>query len=398
MRHFFSLPTVYIFFLILTIIVGTFIPRLLAYLPPFAGLVLTALYFLKEKKLFEIDKTTFLFLISVVSWSALSALWSFNAEFSMERSIKIAIILFPVFLLWSLTPKIQIENINQFTKIIVCIFAGLVFLLTLEKYFGHPVTEYIFGHDFQEHKSNRSFTVLALMAMPILFLIQKTNWPQKKLIQFIMILFVGTAMTQTISQTAQLCFIIGLIFMYLLPPSKVIIKLFFMGLIILTIALPFAIKPIKNAMSPENVMSNSLLREASIVHRFEIWEYSVDMTFEKPLFGNGIGSLRFMKSDKWMTYQKSDQALHSHNVILQLWVEFGVVGALMMIAFLTISLKKMLRVEDAHQRRIYFTTYATIISCIMTGYGLWQSWHLGMIMFIVILALFVANQCNTVKK
>jgi len=392
MRHFLILPTLYIFFLIITIIVGTFIPRLLAYLPPFAGLFFTAIYFLKEKKFFSIDKTTFLFLIAVVSWAALSTLWSFNAEFSMERSIKIAFIILPAFLLWSLTSKIQIENINQFTKILVCVFSGIVFCLTLEKYFGHPVTEYIFGRDFQEHKSNRSFTVLALLAIPVLFLIQKTNWPQKKPIQFIMILFVGTAMTQTISQTAQLCFIIGLILMYLLPPSKIMIKLFFVSLIILTIALPFAIKPVKNAMSPENVMSNSLLREASIVHRFEIWEYSVDMAFEKPILGNGIGSLRFMTSKEWMTYQRSDKALHSHNVILQLWVEFGVIGALMMIAFLIISMKKMLRVEDTHQRRIYFTTYVTILSCIMTGYGFWQSWHLGMIMFLAVLALFVARQ------
>lgn len=397
-RHFFSFPVLFCFFLINAIILGFLIPRLMAYLPAISGLCLSIIYLLKEKKFFNIDKSVFLFLIGITSWITLSAIWSFNSEFSVERSIKVALILFPAFLFWSIAPKIIIENINQFAKVAICIFSALILFLTIEKYFDHPVTELFLNQEVQPHKSNRSFVILALLATPFLFLVKKTNWPQKKLIELALIIVVGTALTQTISQTAQLSFIIGLIFIYLIPPSKILIKCFFIGLIILTIALPFSIKPIKNAITPEAMKGNSLLREASIVHRFEIWEHSVNKAFEKPLLGNGIESLRFMTADQWMPNQRSDQALHSHNFILQLWVEFGATGAFMMIAFFILSLRKMLHVQDLNQRKLYFATYAATVSCALTGYGFWQSWHLGFIMLLATLVLFIANQNQQITK
>jgi O-antigen ligase len=392
-RPFFSFEISYLFGLFIILLTGLLIPRLLAYTPAIAGLLFAAGLVLKEKKFIETDKPILLFLSAIIFLSGLSSLWSFNPEFSVERTIKMALIILPSFLFLSVSHQIKMTEVKKFLMALIGLMAATALFFISQKMTEHVLIEKILGYDVASHKLNRAFVVLSLFILPVLYSIRYLHWNKKTkaIVTLALIALTTFALTKTQSQTAQLCFLIGLILLYILPAKKFLVKLFFIGLVILTLSLPFMIKPVKNAL-PEDMLTTGFLHEASIIHRLEIWEYSVEKMFEKPWLGNGIDSLRFMTANQWMTHQKSDQALHSHNVILQFWVEFGILGAVFLLVFLGLSAKKMLAVDDDGKRRLYFAVYAAAAGCTLTGYGFWQSWHLGLLMFLAAFTVFIGNQ------
>lgn len=390
-RHFFCLNHAYLFSFFTIIITGIFAPRLLAYSPTIIGVLFAFYFFMKDKKFILIDKPLLLFFCALVVWMGISSAWSINPAFSFDRATKITLIIAAAFLFFSISKKIILPPTTQFPKYLIIGFAIMTLLLAIEKMSGHFLTETILGYNVAGHKSNRCFVVLSLFSFPVLYVLSKTDWRHKKLLTLGLILLIGSALTQTESQTAQLCFIVGIIFIYVIPAKKIFVKLFFGGLIILTFALPLLIKPVKNMMV-EDVMNKGIFREASIIHRFEIWEFSVDKMLEKPLLGHGVDSLRFLTADKWMVYQKSDQALHSHNIILQFWVEFGVIGAAFLVLFFILCGKKILAIPDNNKRKFCLCIYATASCCVLTGYGFWQSWQLGLLFFLAAFTVFISNQ------
>ena len=200
----------------------------------------------------------------------------------------------------------------------------------------------------------------------------------KKIMLTIFILLISSyALYLSISQTAQLSFLCGLFFLLLFPvQSRNLGKILFGGILILSFILPFILKPIQNTI-PEDVLMEGLLKEASIIHRFDVWNFTITEIEKSPLYGHGIESQRSMKSDQWMEHQKADSILHAHNVILQIWIEFGVIGILLGSLFLIYCFKSIYDTEDLNKRRLYLTIFTALFCCAMTGYGFWQSWQIG---------------------
>lgn len=388
MRHFFTPNGVAFILILLNLIVGVFLPRLLAYLPAVSGLILASTLYMHKIPFFKSEKHIFICLISIITLAALSALWSINPEFTIKRTIKVTLILLPGFLFYigartmTLTPKQMITILLS-----LCAICAILFL---EKNLGHPVISYMTDDFVKASKLNRNFVVIALLSIPFLYFLKRLTFKYKPLILISLITLLGIVMIYTHSQTALLSYWVGVAFLFGFPNNKCMIRLFFIGLMILSCVFPFLIKPIKQSI-PEEVLIDGFVREASIIHRFEIWEFSVDSTMKKPFLGHGLDSLRFLKSDKWMPYQRADNALHSHNVILQLWVEFGVIGAIILMLFLFMMMQKMLRIDDLQKRKFYLAVFATTTSCAMTGYGFWQSWQLGLFIFLMTLSVVIAN-------
>jgi len=140
-----------------------------------------------------------------------------------------------------------------------------------------------------------------------------------------------------------------------------------------------------------------------------IWNTTVNHINDKPILGHGLDTSRNMysKNDRVISdvlmkgtgEEKKIYAepipLHPHNAILQIWLELGLVGAILLTLLLVGLLNLVKKVTQNHWEAAacygVFTTGLTISSL---SYGIWQSWWLAGLM---LSALFTATTIQTTQ-
>ena len=115
------------------------------------------------------------------------------------------------------------------------------------------------------------------------------------------------------------------------------------------------------------------------LHRLFIWRFAADRVAEHPWLGWGLDSSRSMPGSETMLPTGGQQmALHPHNGVLQIWLELGVVGALLMISTIALLGRSLLRSSGdrfvmAAGTGAFFTCFIILAS----SFGLWQNWWVG---------------------
>lgn len=119
-------------------------------------------------------------------------------------------------------------------------------------------------------------------------------------------------------------------------------------------------------------------------HRFEIWQFTADRVLERPLLGHGIDASGSIGNHGQVSrYQGDAEAtiipLHPHNLLLQVWVELGVPGVVLVGLFFLGVLGRVKAVGERNPGRRPFL-YATLAAGIIldaVSFGAWQVWWLG---------------------
>lgn len=127
-------------------------------------------------------------------------------------------------------------------------------------------------------------------------------------------------------------------------------------------------------------------------HRLLIWETTANKIFARPVFGYGFDTSRAMynKTQKvrTMRYDKDGKAwwgvtsepipLHPHNNILQVWLELGAGGALLLLALL-LSIVKNIRTATISRldRAVCFGFFISVVTVASISFGAWQGWWLA---------------------
>ena len=108
--------------------------------------------------------------------------------------------------------------------------------------------------------------------------------------------------------------------------------------------------------------------------RVEIWNFSAERIVERPIFGWGfdaardIGKLKIKSEDTG----RSVMPLHPHNAPLQVLMELGIIGSLIIFGLLwllTARLEKLSSPSRISGQAFFMATLA--VSCV--SYGLWQN-------------------------
>ena len=116
----------------------------------------------------------------------------------------------------------------------------------------------------------------------------------------------------------------------------------------------------------------------SWVWRLEIWTYVCELIRDKPLFGYGLDASRPLNSEMELAgYQIERLPLHPHNASLQVWLETGLIGAVLLSCALIflggrIASAPRLSREQAIAAAWVLVTYVCLV---IFSYGAWQEWH-----------------------
>jgi exopolysaccharide production protein ExoQ len=126
----------------------------------------------------------------------------------------------------------------------------------------------------------------------------------------------------------------------------------------------------------------------SMLHRRAIWEFSVERIRERPLLGWGLGNSRIMPGSHETAKEGSLATigglelmpLHPHNAALQLWLELGLPGVLLGIAFVACMARAIGRLRSHPvEQGLMVALVAAITVNAASGYNLWHTWWMTFI-------------------
>jgi exopolysaccharide production protein ExoQ len=137
---------------------------------------------------------------------------------------------------------------------------------------------------------------------------------------------------------------------------------------------------------------------SSIGGRFYIWRFTADKVYERPITGIGIRSTRILQAQSWPSigeryesgYQYRFGSLqnplvlqlgrHAHNIFLQIWLELGAIGAVLLLGLGLTALWQTERFPPLLEAAAYglFATYSLIG---LSGFDIWQTWFLSSLAF-----------------
>lgn len=143
---------------------------------------------------------------------------------------------------------------------------------------------------------------------------------------------------------------------------------------------------------PDNILTRL---PNSAIHRIAIWRTAAGHIKEKPFLGGGFDSTRSLygvKDKVKIVYfagngKKASSAmyepipLHPHNGMLQVWMEMGAVGALILLGvLLSVILAAHRRITHNRDRAATWAMMSVWICISSLSFGAWQSWWLASIL------------------
>lgn len=386
------------------------LPRALCFLPAVTSLLGAAYAYVVTRALPSLDKKLFGFFAALCLLATASAFWSLNRDFALERSLKLAglfLSLAPLLLFaQTIDTNTAKKNVLTIISVMMCAAAGLA--ITFEYVTAFSITKSILHFEGELPESilngyliNRNTTFLTLLCFPVLLLLctgtlAKRN---KQILGAIMLACVLSALAHSASQTAQIAAALGALMIFYPSHKKTARRILLGGIIAAMLAAPFFAGPIQRTFFAGYTSATVLppfLNAANIPHRIEVWSFVSDKIMEKPFFGHGVEATRFFHSDEILPLAKVRSVLHPHNAVLQIWIEFGLMGVLLLIAF-TVYLFRRLDDLPPLLQRYYTMLMIVLFGLTSTGYGLWQAWQLGMIFTICAVSITITN-LNGLRK
>jgi O-antigen ligase len=158
-----------------------------------------------------------------------------------------------------------------------------------------------------------------------------------------------------------------------------------------TLALPFTMPWLFTHVAP-HLKDHDLTARAASAERLEIWSALTHKIEERPWLGYGYNAAHHI-SDLPIEkiYYHDTRILHPHNMLMQFWVDFGVVGALLGAAAMVAFWRMIESHRERRIRRLYFMTAAAVIATALVGWGLWQGWWVVLVFVLAAVNVMVAK-------
>ncbi len=324
-----------------------------------------------------------------------SFFWAYDTDLVIERASKTSLLLLGITAFVSLLQSMTAQQLRPFVRIfpIAVIISGFIVVIDLYSAGGvyrllHP--------DLQGRLNlsnlNRSVIIFEFSALAALFgLIRGIKiCKMSRILSLILVVLLALVWLETQSQSAQLAILLAaaaFIIFPIIPAQKLwawrVVQAIIIALIFTTpFIVPWAFDNFAAIMS-----ENKWLSHGYAPQRLEIWDYISRRALESPIIGHGVEATQAIKDfDSALIYTPINYVLHPHNFVVQLWIEFGVLGAALGSAFLCFIVEQI-RKSSERLARSFFALFVAALSIGSIAYGLWQGWWLGLLAFLVVISL-----------
>ena len=332
--------------------------------------------------------------------SAISAIWSIAPDQSLERTAKFSLLVITIagliHVVSSWSPKDRRFLLELGLKgwwvalvtlalLIPAVIFEQEFKMLIASIFAPKYTTYITY--LWKPISNNGAIALVLTAFPLLGHLLTTGRSQ---IYFVIsLLGLLVVVFASGSSSALLGLVAGLLVWFLCHHYlRMVTKILTVALPLCIFAMPALLYPL--AKNPEPIAQSVPGLPNSFIHRLLIWDFTLDRIAERPLFGWGLDTSRAIPggverrpvyfivpwSDKPITHSDQNLPLHPHNAALQVWLELGLMGVLVVMFAVWRFLRTQLVLPGSGPMAGYIICAMAIYS---VAFGLMQSWWLALL-------------------
>ena len=345
-------------------------------------------------------KNLFIFSISILI-IFISYYWSINPERTSEVIGPISGIIIAIFIVLNITQNnkiLNIENLIGIPLIItsLCIFSDMILNTEIRSNLA------MLAGDAPTSRSanfGRGIIIL-LMIMP--FSVAMYLNKGKILLALGIVILVSAIVILGPNHSAKIALFITIlssIIIYFLGPRSFL----YFGIIsiIFILFLPIIsskILPPIGSIEKNNYYNVPWQKTAiggSIIHRLLVWEYVANEIYKKPLLGYGTGTSRLIGQNIILNVPNTNQEikggipLHPHNNFLEIWLELGLLG----IIIINILWMKIIKYGIQMRQDSYIigtgvcSSIVTIFIISNLSFGVFQAWWMSSIALIFLIIL-----------
>jgi hypothetical protein len=363
------------------------------------------------------NRVAFLLLLGFAGWALLSASWSLDAISALQKSALLAGL---IGVLWWLQHKLSVVDEKLLAAIstaVVIATAVTAVAIAIETLTNQALSRAIMTHlpfmqprdpkhvsivdgviiGRSEAELNRRTAALVLFLWPAVMgfwalwarrdqLIKGGSSARSRqfgLTGFAAVAAVGLSVLTGNHQSSMLALAVSLtVFALASVRPRVAVALSVVGWLgIMLLIVPIALCAYSNGWQHSSWLQHSAR------HRIVIWHETAQHVIGSPWLGIGAeatpvlhkaigaGTLQIEKD----TGFEKTVARHAHNAYLQVWLELGVPGALLMLAA-GLAVLAVIAQFPASTLPFALAHWSAIVAMMATSYGLWQLWILGAIM------------------
>ena len=342
----------------------------------------------------------FIFSISILI-IFISYFWSINPERTSEVIGPISGIIIAIFIVLNITKNNKILNIENLIGIPLIITSLCIFLDMILNTEIRSNLAMLAGDAPTSRSANfgRGIIIL-LMIMP--FSVAMYINKGKILLALGIVILVSAIVILGPNHSAKIALFITIlssIIIYFLGPRSFL----YFGIIsiIFILFLPIIsskILPPIGSIEKNNYYNVPWQKTAiggSIIHRLLVWEYVANEIYKKPLLGYGTGTSRLIGQNIILNVPNTNQEikggipLHPHNNFLEIWLELGLLG----IIIINILWMKIIKYGIQMRQDSYIigtgvcSSIVTIFIISNLSFGVFQAWWMSSIALIFLIIL-----------
>lgn len=345
-------------------------------------------------------KNLFIFSISILI-IFISYYWSINPERTSEVIGPISGIIIAIFIVLNITQNNKILNIENLIGIPLIITSLCIFLDMILNTEIRSNLAMLAGDAPTSRSANfgRGIIIL-LMIMP--FSVAMYINKGKILLALGIVILVSAIVILGPNHSAKIALFITIlssIIIYFLGPRSFL----YFGIIsiIFILFLPIIsskILPPIGSIEKNNYYNVPWQKTAiggSIIHRLLVWEYVANEIYKRPILGHGTGTSRLIGQNIILNVPNTKQEikggipLHPHNNFLEIWLELGLLG----IIIINILWMKIIKYGIQMRQDSYIigtgvcSSIVTIFIISNLSFGVFQAWWMSSIALIFLIIL-----------
>ena len=324
-------------------------------------------------------------ILLLIAWMALATLWSVNDDASLLRPAKLlGLTVAGLFVLsFNQTNQQAFWLRSALILILIAIFANAVLndMIVIQKVSGMDTGFY-----------NRIFLTLMLISFCLISIGASIGWPKRTLFALCGVfgalgIWVGLSSTSQTTLLAVLVFVIMAPLLHLSP--TLLSRITLLGACCLPLLMPLIIVGMDAVLHDAINGDAEFLRSSSAGVRLDIWKTAVEAIAERPFIGWGPGAFATLPNDVTIggVFDPFQSRIHphTHNAFLQIWLELGFVGALIVTGLFVALARQILAHSSASQQVWQVAMFSTLVTIASVSHGAWQSWWIATVFTVLIM-------------
>jgi exopolysaccharide production protein ExoQ len=320
------------------------------------------------------------------AFALLSSVWAIQPWAALLKGVQLTSLAVVGLLIVAAAQTLAASTAATLGKVLVAslVFTGVVLLL--EKFLGMPIAYTLRPWPLQEEAPlyflNRASTVMVIFALPALWFVAH-HYGRVRAIA--LLAGVSIVVFNLASHTAAVALVVSVLAAAIAIFAPRAVALIVAGTIVGTAFLAPVV--------PGHVLAHKELSVAirefrpSVSHRLLIWDFVAERIDERPVFGWGLDSSRRLPGGRGQAradgaaYDEGELLpLHPHNAALQVRVELGLVGLILILVTVLVPIVSWKPDgEPSHAQAGSLGMIVAIFIIASASFGLWQSWWLATI-------------------